>query len=95
MRGARWAGLALVVVGAGLFAYLNGGERVTLHLGFTTLYRIPLVGLVFTSFILGMAAMFLVGLEHDMRVRQLLREYRLDRPPSGHSSPDPPGAGDP
>jgi hypothetical protein len=40
----RWAGLATVVILAGLFAYLNGGERVTIDFGFATLYRISLVG---------------------------------------------------
>lgn len=74
---ARWAGLVLVVLLAGLFAYFNGGERVTLNLGFAVLYRISLVGLTFTAFLLGMVLMFLVGLRHDLEVRRLLREYRI------------------
>ncbi len=92
----RWAALALVVVLAGLFAYLNGGERVTLYLGFATLYRISLVGLVFTAFLIGMTVMFLVGIEHDLRVRRLLREYHSRQGPPGippgpefPSDPDP------
>jgi uncharacterized integral membrane protein len=83
----RWVGLALVVILAGLFAYFNGGERVTLYLGFATLYRISLVGLVFVAFLLGMTVMFLVGIEHDLRVRRLLREYA-----SRERSPYPPPA---
>jgi uncharacterized integral membrane protein len=87
----RWVGLALVVVLAGVFAYLNGGERVTLYLGVTILYRISLVGLVFFAFLLGMLVMFLVGLGHDLRVRRLLREYRFqDPPPTALRAPDPP-----
>lgn len=89
----RWVGLVVVMLLAGLFAYLNGGERVTLYLGFATLYRISLVGLVFVAFLLGMTVMFLVGIEHDLRVRRLLREYRLhERPPSTPRLPErPPG----
>jgi uncharacterized integral membrane protein len=90
----RWAVLALVVILAGLFAYLNGGERVTLYLGFATLYRISLVGLVFTAFLVGMTVMFLVGIEHDLRVRRLLREYNSRQgppriPPAPEFPPDP------
>jgi uncharacterized integral membrane protein len=92
MRSWRWVGLTLVVLFAGLFAYLNGGERVTLYLGFTTLYRISLVGLVFASFLLGMTVMFVVGIEHDLRVRRLLRQHRLHErpPPTYHASELPP-----
>ncbi|MBA2668924.1 MAG: hypothetical protein H0U67_00965 [Gemmatimonadetes bacterium] len=75
VRWARWIGLAAIVLLVGLFAYLNGGERVTLYLGFATLYRISLVGLVFVAFLVGMTLMFIVGVEHDLRVRRLLREY--------------------
>jgi hypothetical protein len=87
-RWGRWAGLGLAVLLAGLFAYFNGGERVTLHVGFTILYRISLVGLVFFAFLLGMVVMFLVGIEHDLRVRRLLREYRVQAQPPG-AEPDP------
>jgi uncharacterized integral membrane protein len=75
VRWARWIGLAAIVLLVGLFAYFNGGERVTLYLGFAILYRISLVGLVFVAFLLGMTLMFIVGVEHDLRVRRLLREY--------------------
>ena len=49
-------------------------DRVTLDLGFTVLYQISLVGLVFGSFLLGMVAMFLFGLRYDRKVREALRE---------------------
>jgi uncharacterized integral membrane protein len=84
----RWAGLATVVILAGLFAYLNGGERVTIDFGFATLYRISLVGLVFTAFLLGMTVMFVAGIEHDLRVRRMLRDQRNEPPrlPAGPPS---------
>lgn len=70
----RWLAPVLVAVFAALFARLNAGEAVTLHLGFATLYRIPFAPLVLAVFLLGMAAMFLLGLRHDRRVRRLLQE---------------------
>jgi len=72
MRGGRWLILAAVVLFSGLFAYFNAGERTTLNLGFTVLYRISLVRLVLGSFILGMVAMFLIGLRQDLRLRRYL-----------------------
>ena len=83
----RWTSVALLVAVAGLFSFLNAGERVALNLGFTTIYRISVVGLVFGSFLLGMVAMFLFGLRHDRRIRDALRsQYRsalpAERPPS-------------
>jgi|GEM_PF-2416446 len=95
-RWAKWLGLLIVVTLAGLFAYFNGGERVTLYLGFTTLYRISLVGLVFTAVLLGMTLMFIVGIEHDLRVRRLLRAYRVqERIPPTHRPTEHPPAPDP
>lgn len=70
----RWAALALIALLAALFASFNTGERVALDLGFATLYRVPLVPLIFLAFLLGMITMFLVGLRHDLRVRRALRE---------------------
>ncbi len=59
---------------AALFARLNAGEAVTLHLGIATLYRIPFAPLVLAAFLLGMATMFLLGLRHDRRIRRMLQE---------------------
>lgn len=74
----RWAALALIAVFAAVFASFNAGERVALNLGFTMLYRIPLVPLIFVAFLVGMVTMFLVGLRHDLRVRRALREAGFD-----------------
>jgi uncharacterized integral membrane protein len=74
MKGARWIGLLLLVLLSGLFAYFNAGERTTLSLGFTTIYQVSLVRLVLGSFVLGMLAMFLVGLRQDMQLRRELRD---------------------
>jgi len=87
MRGGRWLILAAVVLFSGLFAYYNAGERTTLNLGFTVLYRISLVRLVLGSFILGMVAMFLVGLRQDLRLRRYLEGIEGTRavpPPRGN-----------
>jgi hypothetical protein len=67
------------VLFATLFSFLNAGERVTLNLGFTILYRISLVGLVFAAFLLGMFSMFLFSLRHDRRVREALMERERER----------------
>jgi hypothetical protein len=74
--------LALVAFLAAALTLLNAGQRVSLDIGFTVLYRISLVGLVLLAFVLGMVTMFLLGLEHDLRVRRTLREHGLlDRRP--------------
>ncbi len=70
----RWFAVSVLVAVAAIFSFLNAGERVSIDVGFTTLYRISLVGLVFGSFLLGMVAMFLFGLRHDRRVREALRQ---------------------
>ncbi len=73
MRWGRWVGLLLLALAAGLFAYLNAGERVSLHLGVAVIYRVPFALVVFTAFLLGMIVMFVAGLRHDARVRRALR----------------------
>jgi uncharacterized integral membrane protein len=87
-----WLILILVGVGAGLFAYFNGAERVTLRLGFTSLYRVPLSTLVLGAFLLGMLTMFGLSLRHDLRLRRELRARDEERertlPP--YREPDPP-----
>jgi hypothetical protein len=92
----RWVGVALLVIAAGLFSFLNAGERVTLDLGIFTLYRISLVGLVFAVFLLGMVAMFLFGIQHDRQIRDALRGQHRPPPPPPRDyqpfdmPPDPP-----
>jgi len=68
------AGAVLVLVVVMGFASLNGGERVTLRLGFTTFYRVPLTVVAFGSLFLGMVVMLVAGLHSDLRVRKILRE---------------------
>lgn len=89
MKAGRWGTLLLVALLAGLFAYLNAGHRVTLSLGFITLYRISLVRLVLGSFVLGMITMFLVGLRHDLAMRRALRERDRPPPDDGPTAPPP------
>jgi hypothetical protein len=73
----RWGMLLAVAALAALFAYLNGGERAALNLGFVTLYRVSVPRLVLGSFLLGMLVMWGIGLRHDLRVRRILREHGL------------------
>lgn len=92
-RWSRWGWLALTAVLAAVFAYLNSGEHAALNLGFTVLYQVPVVALVFVAFLLGMVAMFLIGLRHDRRVRRLLRESGFAEQASRRADPDPPPGG--
>ncbi len=89
MRWRRWVGPVFIALLATLFAYLNAGERVAVDLGFIYLYRLSLSGIVFTAFLLGMIAMFLLGLRHDLRVRRALQDRSLPPPPP-EWRPDPP-----
>lgn len=70
---------AVVVVGllAGGFALANRLETVAVHLGFTVLNQVPLAGFFFVAFLGGMAAMLLLSLPEDMRVRRVLRQHGL------------------
>ncbi|MCK5412183.1 MAG: hypothetical protein V3W35_03860 [Gemmatimonadota bacterium] len=58
------------------FAAANASERVTLHLGIVTLRGISLPIVVFAAVLLGMIAVFLVGLRADLRARERLQRYR-------------------
>lgn len=86
----RRVGIALLVLGAALFSFLNAGERVTLNLGVTIFYRISLVGLVFVVFLFGMLTMFLFGLRHDQRIRAAVRGRTAPPPPPDPLPLDPP-----
>lgn len=89
----RWAGVAAIVILAGVFSWLNSGESAALHFGLFDLYQIPVVTIFYVSFLLGMAAMFLLGLRHDLRIRQLLRERGVveeRRPEARDIEPNPP-----
>jgi uncharacterized integral membrane protein len=78
-----WLAVAAGAVVAGLFAFLNRFERVSVELGFARLYAVPLAIFFFAAFLLGMAAMLLLSLPHDRRLRALLRARGLagDPPP--------------
>ena len=67
-------GVLLLLVSVMGFASLNGTERVTLRLGFVTLYRFPLTGVAFGGLLIGMIIMFVAGIQADLRVRRILRE---------------------
>lgn len=86
----RWVWLAMAVLIAAAFAYLNAGERVAIHVGVAVLYQLPLVGLVFAVYLLGMLTMYLLGLRHDLRVRRVLREHGLEDRPDPPDEYEPP-----
>ena len=56
------------------FAALNGNQRVTLRLGFTTIYQIPLSVVAFGALVVGMLLMLVTGIHSDLKVRRILRE---------------------
>jgi len=74
MTRGRWLPTLLLALLALAFARANRGETMALHLGPVTFYRAPVSVVVLGAFLLGMVAMFLLGLRHDLRVRRLLRE---------------------
>ena len=55
------------------FASLNSGQRVTLRLGFITLYGVPLTVVAFGSVLAGMVVMLVAGVRSDLKVRGILR----------------------
>lgn len=67
------AGALIVLFLAMAFASLNGGQRVTLRLGFATLYGVPLTLVAFGGLILGMIIMLVAGIRSDLKVRRILR----------------------
>ena len=66
-------GVAALLVGSLFFASLNSGQRVTLRLGFVTIYGVPLTVIVFGSVIGGMVVMLASGIRSDLKVRRILR----------------------
>lgn len=66
---------ALVVLGGTMvFAALNSRQWVTLDLGFTTLYRVPVVYVAVGGLLTGMLVMLIAGIRSDLKVRRILRE---------------------
>ena len=68
------AGVLVVLLLVMFFARWNAGERVTLVLGFTTVYRIPVTYVAFGSLFVGMLVMLVAGIHSDLKVRRFLRE---------------------
>jgi uncharacterized integral membrane protein len=68
------AGALLVLLLSVSFAALNGNQRVTLRLGFTTLYGVPLSVVAFGALVVGMMLMLVTGIHSDLKVRRILRE---------------------
>ncbi len=73
-RLAGGAGVLLVLALAMAFASLNGGQRVTLRLGFATFYGVPLTLVAFSGVLVGMVIMLVAGIRSDLKVRRILRE---------------------
>jgi uncharacterized integral membrane protein len=67
-------GILLLLVLAMAFATLNGGQRVTVRLGFATFYGVPLTLVAFTGLLLGMLIMLVAGIRSDLKVRRILRD---------------------
>ena len=73
----RWTGLlgfGTILLLSFAFATLNGGQRVTVRLGFATFYQVSLTVVVFGAVILGMLGVLVAGISSDLRVRRILRE---------------------
>ena len=56
------------------FASLNGSQQVTVRLGFTTLYGVPLTVVAFGGLLTGMVIMLVAGIRSDLKVRRILRD---------------------
>ena len=67
------AAMLLALAAALEFASLNSGQRVTLRLGFVSLYGVPLTVVTFASLLIGMLIMLLAGIRTDLKVRRILR----------------------
>ena len=71
-------GVVSVLVVSILFAALNGAQRVTLNLGVTILYGVPLTLVGLTGLFMGMVVMLVAGIRSDLRVRAVLRQRLED-----------------
>ena len=71
-------GVVSILVVSILFAALNGAQRVTLDLGMTVLYRVPLTLIGFTGLFLGMVVILVAGVRSDLKVRAVLRQRLED-----------------
>lgn len=69
-----WLAGASILLLSMAFAALNGGQRVTIRLGFLTFYQVSLTSVLLGAFILGMVAMLVAGIATDLRVRRILKD---------------------
>jgi hypothetical protein len=83
----RWLPPAGIALAAGLFTWLNRGERAVVSIGITTFYGAPLTVVLFLAFLAGMLAMLALSLRHDLRMREELRARGLLIPAPGQGSP--------
>ncbi|MFO7769037.1 MAG: LapA family protein [bacterium] len=75
----KWLGIAaLLIVLLGL-SMLNLGQQVDLDLYFWTFQDLPLILVIFESFILGMLTWFLVAFVNEMKIRSELRSVKRER----------------
>ncbi|MDH3298380.1 MAG: hypothetical protein OEM96_08925 [Gemmatimonadota bacterium] len=91
MNGRIFGALILTLLATG-FAWLNGGERVELHLGLFRVHSVSLPAVVFAAFLAGMLTLTLASLKADLRSRRMLRRYREAL--GGESPPDSADAAD-
>ena len=70
-------GVLSVLVISIVFAALNP-QRVTLDLGVTVLYGVPLILVGFTGLFMGMVVMLVAGIRSDLKVRSVLRQRLED-----------------
>jgi uncharacterized integral membrane protein len=66
-------GALVVMILSIAFASANGGQRVTLRLGFITLYGVPLTVVAFGGMVVGMVIMLGASIHSDLKVRRILR----------------------
>lgn len=75
----KWLGIAaLLIILLGL-SMLNLGQQVDLDLYFWTFQDLPLILVIFESFILGMLTWFLVAFVNEMKIRGELRTVKRQR----------------
>ncbi len=71
-------GVFSVLVVSILFTALNGTQRVTLNLGATVVYGVPVTLVGFTGLFMGMFVMLVAGIRSDLKVRAVLRQRLED-----------------
>ena len=70
-------GVLSILVLSVFFAALNP-QRITLNLGVTVLYGVPLILVGFTGLFMGMVVMLVAGIRSDLKVRAVLRQRLED-----------------